>query len=343
MGRAVNRVIHAALSQAVDDGANDPRARHFAAAVIRCINARCRGLDIEDRVNGKTLDLLGFGVLGVPAVAQVAIAELFVLYEERRIGGVPQLIPLNNADTAGYFPNFRQRYNELFGCEPPSLSELGRYNPMVETPAENDMSGVIRRMEYLGLTPRLLEAALFQLTPEDIDHEATTFTTARDTSESIRRSIFNYNVALPRQRRSSLPANLANIQWDSTTVDSNLMPGALYDKVVDYVRNAGRLHSHYGPPTMTPQAWLCRQPYFCALIAETGRRGQTLPRDVMSFIRSHLLKRGQSPTTVVPAATPETTYADPALRSEQAADLAAMANVKPVYQPPNRNARSVRL
>lgn len=351
MGRATNRVFYAALSQAVDDSITSPedwRPGSFVGQALIRLRTRTEGRPYAAAVQQLAARIHNC-TNGNQAWLQEQLADMFVLYEEGHLGTIAVL--LTNQPVADYFPNFLDRYRELFGVDPPPMPELGAFAPVVplpETHANPDIARLFREMSRLGLEPRTLSQALFQIPDDVVDPNLNRLQNARSVGDTVRNHLISQNLnQLPRQQQSRLPDNLANIDWDRIDV-ADIPPGELYDKVVDFVRNANRLYGHYGKarhPLMSPQVWLSQQTYFRALVAMTGRRGQTLPRDVMSFIRTNLLRRGV--TASVPAATstaPEATYANPELAGEQAGDLSAMAGIRPVATTiTNRNQRQVQI
>ena len=357
MGIAVNRVVHAALSQAFDDIAsgrqpNPTQTGVWVGSTLSRLNHQIRRRIADGNANKtRAIELINTVAFGPSDGAQPHLAEAFVIYENAPLGPVTGiLVPPRLDDPQRYFPNYLQRHRDLFHEDPPQFHELGVDDPMqlvtLVARAAGEMQDVEREMGRLGLTPRILQTALVQITPDDVSGEHLRSPVQRGMAlgGALRDAITRYNInQLPRQRGLALPPNLCNINWNATEI--TLTPGDVYDKIVTYVRSAMRLFSHYGQSSgLSQQAWLARQPYFCALLRAAGTRGLSLPRDVMSWLRTHVIKTPTGSTApVVESTAAEDTYANRELLAEQAADLAALANLRPLRVPTHRRPRSINL
>lgn len=356
MGTAVNRVVHAALSQAVDDSLVAPAASVgvgvWLGTTLHQLGRRIRTVVREQHAQDQLMVEINRAVIAPSVEMHQPLANAFVIYENKPLGPVENIlaVPGRGATADRYFPNYVSRHLELFNTYPPQFQALGDYDPMrgvVNTPwTSEDMLGVQAELQRLELTPRILRTALVQLTHDDVtgEHLRNPVQQGMALGGQLRDAITRYNInELPRQRGMTLSPVLAAVNWDSVTVPND--SGEIYDRIVACVRAATQLHTHYGRSTHpTPQGWLSSRPYFRALVAAAGHRGLALPRDVMSWLRNFVLRSADGSTRTTPegSSSPLDTYANPELLAEQAADIAAMANIR-VTAPNLRKQRTLHL
>lgn len=361
MCRDSNRVVYAAMSQAIDL-VNEPHAEPWLVEAASDLLRRLHTVGGTSRQHYTALGVLVAIRDNIPHddySRQELLALSFVYFENLNLGRNYLL------HHHGWTPRWANRYAELFDNTRPVFDTDRPRVPSIDelfgNAAEDDDHGsddnnyslprsipgaitrVQRELQRLRIGWSELLAALQHSTHAQLTQDPDTIRSQVSVTETVRQGFSSSRLArnaatLPRQSAQPLPESLVGLDMAMTGGIDTVPDDRVAALLTAIARHKRRLFVSRADTAATSEtAWLRTRPLFRELCRIASARGIPLPRDVISVIRSTLqngsaFQAGETPT----AAPPEQP-----LSSSDREMLAAAANLVVDTSHPNRKRRSI--